>query len=48
MLGLALYVLLAVAAGVSVVVQQVLNSNLRMALNSARSSFLCDAEGGAE
>jgi transporter family-2 protein len=35
MLGLALHVLLAVAAGVSVVVQQVLNSNLRMALNSA-------------
>src|SRR5215471_20187209 len=35
MLGLALYVLLAVAAGVSVIVQQVLNSNLRMALNSA-------------
>ena len=35
MLGLALYVLLSVAAGVSVVVQQVLNSNLRMALNSA-------------
>jgi len=35
MLSLALYVLLAVAAGVSVVIQQVLNSNLRMALNSA-------------
>ena len=35
MLGLALHVLLAVAAGVSVVVQQVLNSNLRMALDSA-------------
>ena len=35
MLGLALRVLLAVAAGVSVVVQQVLNSNLRMALDSA-------------
>jgi transporter family-2 protein len=35
MLGLALLVLLAVAAGVSVVVQQVLNSNLRMALDSA-------------
>lgn len=35
MLGLALPVLLAVAAGVSVVVQQVLNSNLRITLNSA-------------
>jgi transporter family-2 protein len=35
MLGLALHVLLAVEAGVSVVVQQVLNSNLRMALDSA-------------
>ena len=35
MLGLALPILLAVAAGVSIVVQQVLNSNLRMALNSA-------------
>ena len=33
--GLALPVLLAVAAGVSIVVQQVLNSNLRTALNSA-------------
>src|SRR5919202_3105922 len=35
MLGLALPILLAVAAGVSIVVQQVLNSNLRAALNSA-------------
>ena len=35
MSGLALPVLLAVAAGVSIVVQQVLNSNLRTALNSA-------------
>src|ERR671926_494136 len=35
MLGLALPVLLAVAAGVSIVVQQVLNSNLRTSLNSA-------------
>src|SRR5829696_6843588 len=35
MLGLALPVLLAIAAGVSIVVQQVLNSNLRTALNSA-------------
>src|SRR5215203_6151141 len=35
MLGSALPVLLAVAAGVSIVVQQVLNSNLRTALNSA-------------
>ena len=35
MVGLALPVLLAVAAGVSIVVQQVLNSNLRAALNSA-------------
>ncbi len=35
MLGLALPVLLAVAAGVSVVVQQALNSNLRTELNSA-------------
>src|SRR5215217_8637239 len=35
MLGLALPVLLAVAAGVSIVVQQVLNSNLRAALDSA-------------
>src|SRR5215218_3029445 len=35
MLGLALPVLLALAAGVSVVVQQVLNSNLRTALDSA-------------
>jgi transporter family-2 protein len=33
--GLALPVLLAVAAGVSIVVQQVLNSNLRAELNSA-------------
>jgi transporter family-2 protein len=35
MLGLALAVLLAVAAGASIVVQQVLNSNLRVSLNSA-------------
>ena len=35
MLGLALPFLLAVAAGVSIVVQQVLNSNLRTALSSA-------------
>ena len=35
MTGLALPVLLAIAAGVSIVVQQVLNSNLRTALNSA-------------
>jgi bacterial/archaeal transporter family-2 protein len=35
MSGSALPVLLAVAAGVSIVVQQVLNSNLRTALNSA-------------
>ena len=35
MQGLALPVLLAVAAGVSIVVQQVLNNNLRTALNSA-------------
>ena len=35
MLGLALPILLAVAAGVSIVVQQVLNSNLRTALDSA-------------
>ena len=35
MSGLALPILLAVAAGVSIVVQQVLNSNLRAALNSA-------------
>ena len=35
MSGLALPILLAVAAGVSIVVQQVLNSNLRVALNSA-------------
>jgi bacterial/archaeal transporter family-2 protein len=35
MIGLALPVLLAIAAGVSIVVQQVLNSNLRTALNSA-------------
>ena len=33
--SLALPILLAVAAGVSIVVQQVLNSNLRMTLNSA-------------
>ena len=33
--GLALPVLLAIGAGVSIVVQQVLNSNLRTALNSA-------------
>jgi bacterial/archaeal transporter family-2 protein len=33
--GLALPVLLALAAGVSIVVQQVLNSNLRITLNSA-------------
>ncbi|UFN47557.1 DMT family transporter [Roseomonas sp. OT10] len=33
--GLALSVLLAIGAGVSIVVQQVLNSNLRTALNSA-------------
>jgi bacterial/archaeal transporter family-2 protein len=33
--GLALPILLAIAAGVSIVVQQVLNSNLRTALNSA-------------
>ena len=33
--GLALPILLAIAAGVSIVVQQVLNSNLRAALNSA-------------
>ncbi len=33
--GLALPILLAVAAGVSIVVQQVLNSNLRTALDSA-------------
>ena len=33
--GSALPILLAVAAGVSIVVQQVLNSNLRMALSSA-------------
>ena len=35
MLKLALPMLLTVAAGVSVVVQQVLNANMRMALNSA-------------
>jgi len=35
MLSVALLILLAVAAGVSVVVQQVLNANLRTALNSA-------------
>ena len=35
MKGLALPVLLAIAAGASIVVQQVLNSNLRTALNSA-------------
>jgi bacterial/archaeal transporter family-2 protein len=35
MSGLALSVLLAIGAGVSIVVQQVLNSNLRTALNSA-------------
>src|SRR5215203_5154264 len=35
MTGLALPVLLAIAAGVSIVVQQVLNANLRAALNSA-------------
>ncbi len=35
MTGLALPVLLAIAAGVSIVVQQVLNSNLRTALSSA-------------
>ena len=35
MASLALPILLAVAAGVSIVVQQVLNSNLRTALNSA-------------
>ena len=35
MLGLALPVLLALAAGVSIIIQQVLNSNLRMALDSA-------------
>jgi transporter family-2 protein len=35
MLGLAPPILLAVAAGVSIVVQQVLNSNLRTSLNSA-------------
>jgi transporter family-2 protein len=35
MIGLVLPVLLAVAAGVSIVVQQVLNSNLRAALDSA-------------
>src|SRR3954452_3238223 len=35
MSGLALPILLAVAAGASIVVQQVLNSNLRAALNSA-------------
>lgn len=33
--GLALPILLAIAAGVSIVVQQVLNSNLRASLNSA-------------
>ncbi len=37
---LALSILLAVAAGVSIVVQQVLNSNLRTALNSAAWSGL--------
>ena len=35
MTGLTLPVLLAIAAGASIVVQQVLNSNLRTALNSA-------------
>ena len=35
MLGLALPILLAIGAGVSIVVQQVLNSNLRTALDSA-------------
>ena len=35
MSGLALPILLAVAAGVSIIVQQVLNSNLRSALSSA-------------
>src|SRR5215475_9868547 len=35
MTGLALPVLLAVAAGVSIIIQQALNSNLRMALDSA-------------
>src|SRR5215213_10715010 len=46
MLGLALPILLAVAAGVSIVVQQVLNSNLRTALNSAAwSGFMSYAIG---
>lgn len=46
MSGLALPVLLAVAAGVSIVVQQVLNSNLRTALDSAAwSGFVSYAVG---
>src|SRR5215218_4253238 len=48
MLGLALPILLAVAAGASIVVQQVLNSNLRTALNSAAwSGFMSYAVGVA-
>src|SRR5687767_14906736 len=44
--GLALSILLAIGAGVSIVVQQVLNSNLRTALNSAAwSGFMSYAVG---
>ena len=44
--SLALPVLLAVGAGVSIVVQQVLNSNLRTALGSAAWSGLMSSVGG--
>ena len=47
MTGLSLPVLLAVAAGVSVVVQQAFNSNLRTALNSAAWSGLTSYLVGA-
>jgi transporter family-2 protein len=46
MTNLVLPVLLAIAAGISVIVQQVLNSNLRAALNSAAwSGFVSYAVG---